>query len=235
MSTTGTTDETGPDGPTGRPLDPAPAGSAAPAGSPAKAGAAVPANEAVPAAPVAVGTPSAVGVALLLCVALVGLGVVVLRELLVGREVAGTVLVPGGPWLAPLLASATSVVQGRTAVVVGLGGLLLGGLLVASALSGRPVQSVRLGSSNPLDVPVDLDGRGVAAIAAEAALADDEVGTSRASAGRRRVVVDVSVDPRDSHDEASLAADLTRRVGGRLADLQPQPKVRVRVHGAVPR
>lgn len=201
----------------------------------APAAGAVPANHAVPAAPVAVGTPSAVPVALLLCAALVGLGVVLLRELLVGREVAGTVLVPGEPWLAPSLASATSVVQGTTAVLVGLGGLLLAVLLVAAALAGRPERSVRLGSSNPLDVPVDLDGHGVAAIAAEAALADDEVGTSRASAGRRRVVVDVSVDPRDSHDETTLAADLTRRVTERLADLQPQPRVRVRVHGAVPR
>lgn len=223
MTTTGTTTSDVPDAPTGGLPAPAPAQPA------------VPANEAVPAAPVAVGTPSAVAVSLLLCLALVGLGAVLLRELVVGREVAGSVLVPGEEWLGPLLASATSVVQGRTAALVGLGGLLLGVLLVASALAGRPVQSVRLGSRNPLDVPVDLDGRGVAAIAAEAALADDEVGTSRASAGRRRVVVDVSVDPRDSHDEASLAADLTRRVGERLADLQPQPKVRVRVHGAVPR
>lgn len=195
----------------------------------------VPVNQAVPAAAVAVGTPSVVAVALLLCLALVGLGVVLLRELLVGREVAGSVLVPGEPWLAPLLASATSVVQGTTALLVGLGGLVLGVLLVASALASRPTRSVRLGSSNPLDVPVDLDGQGVAAIAAEAALADDEVGTSRASAGRRRVQVDVSVDPRDHHDEQALADDLTRRVTERLAGLQPPPKVRVRVHGAVPR
>ncbi|WP_380169240.1 hypothetical protein [Jannaschia sp. R86511] len=210
----------------------APSGGA-PAGP--DAAAAVPPHEAVPAARVAVGTPSVAALALLLCLGLVGLGAVLLRELLVGREVAGSVLVPGEPWLAPLLASATAVVQGRVAVLVGVVGLVLGALLVGSALAGRPARSVRLGSSNPLDVPVDLDGRGVAAIAAEAALADDEVGTSRASAGRRRVVVDVSVDPRDSHDEAALAADLTRRVGERLEGLQPRPRVRVRVHGAVPR
>lgn len=195
----------------------------------------VPPEEAVPTAPVAVGTPSAVAVSTLLCLALVALGVVLLRELLVDRELAGTVLVPGEPWVAPLLASATSVVQGEQAALAGLVGMVLGVLLVAAAVANRPPRSVRLGSTDRSAVPVDLDHHGVASIAADAALQDPEVGTSRASAGRRRVRVDVSVDPRDAHDEAALAADLSRRVQERLQDLEHRPRVQVRVHGAVPR
>lgn len=209
------------------------AGPARPGGDPARI--VVAPGQAVPAAPVAVGTPSAVAVAVLLCLGLVALGVVLLRELLVGREVAGTVLVPGEPWLGPLLGSATSVVRGDVAALVGLGGLFLGAVLVAAALAGRPRRSIRLAARDDHEVPVDLDQRGVASLAADAALQDPEVGTSRAAASRRRVVVDVSVDPRDEHDEAALAAALRSRVGERLGDLQPQAKVRVRVHGAVRR
>lgn len=192
-------------------------------------------SSAVPVAAPPVGTPAVVGVAVLLCLALVGLGVVALREVLIGRQVAGTALVPGEPWLAPLLSSATSVVQGSTAALAGAAGLLLGALLVATAVASRPRRTVRLASRHGLDVPVDVDLRGIASIAADAALADDEVGTSRASAGRRRILVDVSVDPRDSHDEAAVAAGVSARVLERLQDLEPLPKVRVRVHGAVPR
>lgn len=192
-------------------------------------------EDAVPTAGPPMGAPPVAAVALLLCAALVALGVVALREVLVGREVLGAVLVPGEPWLAPLLGSATSLVQGTTAALAGAAGLVLGYLLVAAAVTGRPARSVRLTGRHPLDVPVDLDERGVASIAADAALADPEVGTSRARATRRRVVVDVSVDPRDPHDEPSLAAGLTELVQYRLRDLDPQPRIRVRVHGAVPR
>lgn len=189
-------------------------------------------DQAVPVAGPPLGTPSVVPVAVLLCLALVGLGVVALREVLVGRQVAGTTLVPGDAWLGPLLRSATSLVQGGSAVLAGVGGLLLGVLLVMLAVAARPRPSARLAARHPMDVPVDVDLRGVAALAADAALVDAEVGTSRATARPRRVVVDVSVDPRDSHDEARLAAGVTERVAERLRDLDPSPKVRVRVHGA---
>jgi hypothetical protein len=217
-------DVEGPVGGTTRPVG----GSTVAAGEPT-------ADQVVPVAPLRVGTPPAAGVAVVLCAALVVLGVVALRELVVGREVAGTVPVPGDPWLAPLLGSATAVVAGTTAVLVGAAGMVLGVLLVAAAVAGRPPRGVRLVARHPLDVPVDLDLRGVAALAAEAALADDEVETSRASATRRRVTVDVSVDPREPHDEAALVRAVTARVQDRLVDVDPQPVLRVRVHGAVAR
>lgn len=210
-----------------------PEDTSAPSSDPSGANGGPDPRQAVPAAPVAVGTPSAVPVALLLCLGLVALGVLLLRELLVGREVAGTVLLPGEPWFGPLLTSATSVVPGDVAALAGAGGLVLGVLLVAAAVSSRPRRSIRLGAKDEHAVPVDLDGRGVSSLAADAALQHPEVGTSRAGASGRRVVVDVSVDPRDDHDESELATELTRRVGERLGDLQPRPKVRVRVHGAV--
>jgi hypothetical protein len=192
-------------------------------------------EEAVPAAPVPRGAPPGAAVALLLCVALVGLGVVALREVLVGRELPGLGSVPGEAWLAPSLTGATSLVQGWGAVLVGATGLVLGGLLVAAAVAGRPARGIRLVGRHRLDVPLDLDQRGVAALAADAALKDPEVLMSRARAGPRRVVVDVSVDPRDPHDESSLSAGLTSLVEDRLGDLEPCPRVQVRMHGAVPR
>lgn len=178
-----------------------------------------------------VGTPPAAVVSVLLCLALLGLGVVLLRDVLVGREVAGRVLVPGEPWLAPLAASATAVLQGRLAVAAGVAGVLLALVLLVVALRRRPPRAVRLHGPGEDSLPLDVDGSGVAALAADAALADDAVESSRAVAGRRSVQVRVVVDPRDQVDTRALSTAVGEQVRERLDGLHPAPRVQVRVHG----
>lgn len=178
------------------------------------------------------GVPAAVPVAVVLDLALLCLGVVLLRELLVGREVAGDVLVPGEPWLAPALGSATSVLAGTTAAVAGASIAVLGALLLLLALARRPRRTATLGGGA---TPVHLPWRSVAALAADAALRADEVEASRASASGRSVVVDVTLDPRVPHDPAAVRADVTGRVEEVLDGLERPVRVRVRTHGVVPR
>ncbi|WP_336921353.1 DUF6286 domain-containing protein [Aquipuribacter sp. SD81] len=188
----------------------------------------------VPTAGVPLGVPAVAGVAVVLCLALVAAGVVLLREVLVDRVVAGRVLVPGEPWLAPAAEEATGVVQGTLTVGVGAVSALVGLLLLVLAVRRRP----RLGTAwRPADaeLPLWVSGAGVAAVAADAALAADPVETSRARARRRRVDVDVSVDPRDGHGRSAVETDVRERVEQALRGLATQPRVRVHVHGAVAR
>ena len=188
--------------------------------------------ETLPAAAAPVLLAPAAAVSVLLCLGLVALGVLALREALLGREVAGTVLVPGEAWFSPLLGSATSVVPGTVAVASGAAAALLGLLLLVLALRPRRVRTLRLVDPTGSGVPIDLDPADVGDLAADTALADGEVGASRAHADRRRVGLHLTVDPRDSHDVAALTTATLARVDLRLADIRPTPRVRVTVHGA---
>jgi len=188
--------------------------------------------EALPAAAAPVLLAPAAAVSVLLCLGLIALGVLALREALLGREVAGTVLVPGEAWFSPLLGSATSVVPGTVAVLSGTAAALLGLLLLVLALRPRRVRTLRLVDPTGSGVPIDLDPADVGDLAAHTALADGEVGTSRAHADRRRVGLHLTVDPRDPHDVAALTTATLGRVDRRLADVRPTPRVRVTVHGA---
>lgn len=189
------------------------------------------AEQILPAARAAVGIPTAAWLGVLLSVALIALGLTLLREVLVGRTVADTVPVPGEPWLGPVLSDATSVVTGTTAVVVGSAAAVLGVMLLVAALTRRPRLTMGLLPHRVGDLVVEVDARSVAALAADAALRHPDVVTSRASATRRRLVMDVSTDPRDQHDEATLVAEVIALVDGVLVDLQPQLRSQVRVHG----
>lgn len=209
--------------------DPAAVATGAPVGA-VPAGAA-PVDVVPPAAAPVLLAPAAV-VSVLLCLGLVGLGVLALREALLGREVAGAVLVPGEPWFAPLLASATSVVPGAVAVASGVAAALLGVILLVLALRPRRVRTLRLVDPTGAGVPIDLDPADVGDLAAQTALADGEVVTSRARADRRHIGLHLTVDPRDPHDVAALTAAALDRVERRLADIRPAPRVRVTVHGA---
>uniref|UniRef100_UPI0030EBB139 DUF6286 domain-containing protein n=1 Tax=Aquipuribacter hungaricus TaxID=545624 RepID=UPI0030EBB139 len=191
-----------------------------------------PASEVLPPAAAPAGVPAAAVLATLLCLALVALGLLALREVTAGREVGGQVVVPGEPWAAPLLASATEVVPGTTAVAAGAAGLVVGLLLLLVALRPRPARTVRLVDPAGRGVPLDLDPGSVARLAADTALGEDEVLSSRGRADRRRVAVHVTVDPRDAHDVRSLTASTAQRVAARLEGLQPAPRVGVHVHGA---
>ena len=188
--------------------------------------------ETLPAAAAPVLLAPAAAVSVLLCLGLIALGVLALREALLGREVAGTVLVPGEAWFSPLLGSATSVVPGTVAVLSGTAAALLGLLLLVLALRPRRVRTLRLVDPTGSGVPIDLDPADVGDLAAHTALADGEVGTSRAHADRRRVGLHLTVDPRDPHDVAALTTATLGRVDRRLADVRPTPRVRVTVHGA---
>lgn len=178
-----------------------------------------------------VGTPGVAAVSIVLVLALLGLGTVLLRELLVSTAVNGEVLVPGDPWLAPVAASATGVIRSSLTLAVAVAVGLLGLLLVVSALKPRPSPTSRLVGDDDAAISFDVDERGLTALAADAALGVTEVETSRASGGRRRMVVHVSVDPRAGYDRSAIAGQVSRLVQERLSGLRPPPRVAVRVHG----
>lgn len=178
-----------------------------------------------------VGIPGVALVSVLLALALLGLGAVLLRELLVSTSVNGEVLVPGDPWLAPVASSATGIIRSSLTMVVAVAGGLLGLLLVVLALKPRPSPTSRLVGDDDAAISFDVDEPGLAALAADAALGVTEVETSRATGSRRRMVVHVCVDPRAGYDNSAIAGPVSRLVQERLSGLLPPPRVAVRVHG----
>lgn len=182
-----------------------------------------------------VDVPTVVLVAVLLCVALVGLGLVALRDALVGRTLDSRVLVPGDAWL-PYLLERSTLVPGDAVVVGGVGAAVLGLTLVVVAFLPRPPRTLLLRVTAPgggPGLPVHVERPAVADLAADAALDVSEVDSSRAVVRRRRVAVHVTVDPRDPHDARVIADAVAERVRDRLRDLRPTPVVRVRVHGVM--
>lgn len=151
----------------------------------------------------------------ILAVLLAALGVILIRDALIGLDVLG-----GPAWLT----AALDGVGGSTAewwmVPAGVAVALLGVWMVVTALRPRSRKTVPVTSATG----VFLRTRDVARLASDAAGEVDGVLSAASTASRRAVIVTVR-----STATAGIAGEVGDAVRRRLAPLETPPQVRVRV------
>lgn len=177
---------------------------------------AAPQQMSVRAAPVPVAAAAASKVAVVLAIVLAALGVVAVRDAVVGLGWAS-----GSTWL-PVAADA---VDGFAPVdwltIAGVAVVLIGLLLVVLALKPRRRTAVAVSAQTPMYLTVD----GIAALAGAAARDIAGVVDARASSSRRRVIVRCRVTRDDS---GAMRATIAEAVTRNLSTLQNPPRVVVR-------
>ena len=177
-----------------------------------------PAPQQVPlrAAPVPVAAAAASKVAVVLSILLAALGVVAVRDAVVGLGWAS-----GSQWLPVAADAVDGFAPADWVTVAGVAVVLIGLLLVVLALKPRRRTAVAVTAQTPMYLTVD----GIAALAGAAARDVAGVVDARATSSRRRVVVRCRVTGDDS---GALRAGITDAVTRSLSALQSPPRVVVR-------
>jgi hypothetical protein len=153
----------------------------------------------------------------LMALMLIGLGVVGVRDALLGAGV-----IDGSLWIPAVLRRFDGLVAGTWLMPVGVVALVLGLFCIALALKPRRRRTVDVDA----DSMVYLDVREVARIASVAAESVPGVLGAKTSATRRRVAVRCSVTGPVPHDS------IERAVAGELAQLTRPPRIRVKTRTA---
>ncbi|TRW86350.1 hypothetical protein FK535_07795 [Mycolicibacterium sp. 018/SC-01/001] len=167
-------------------------------------------------APVPVAAAAASKVAVVLAILLAALGVVAVRDAIVGLGWAS-----GSTWL-PAVADAVDGFEAADwLTVAGVAAVLVGLALIVLALKPRRRTAVAVTAQTPMYLTVD----GVAALAGAAARDVPGVVDARATSSRRRVVIRCRVT-RDDRD--AVRGIITDAVTRRLSPLQSPPRVVVR-------
>ncbi len=167
-------------------------------------------------APAPVAAAAASKVAVLLAILLAALGVVAVRDAVVGLGWAS-----GATWLP----AAADAIDGFEPVdwltIAGVAVVLIGLLLIVLALKPRRRTAVAVSAQTPMYVTVD----GIAALAGTAARDIAGVVDARATSSRRRVVVRCRVTRDDSGAMRTTISDAVTRS---LSSLQNPPRVVIR-------
>ena len=167
------------------------------------------------AAPLAPAAASYAGAAL--AVVVLALGVVGIRDALVSVGWTG-----GQRWIPEVLAAVDGAEPASWTAAAGVGVAVLGAVLIVAAVMPRKRRSVRAAANTA----VYLDLTEVARLAAAAAESVAGVADARSTATRRTLTVRCAVT---GTPEAGLSAAVRDAVSAELGELQPSPRIRVRL------
>ena len=164
-----------------------------------------------------VAAPAASGVAVVLAVAVIGLGVVALRDVLIA---AGAIA--GVPWIVSALNYLDGLRVQNWTLVAGVGVAVLGVLLVGSA--AKPRRRTHL----PLSVPGTwITARDIARLASSSARSITGVAAASAGGSGRKITLTVTVMA--GYDAALIKDAAHATVTKALAPMARLPRVRVRI------
>lgn len=164
-----------------------------------------------------VGVGAAPLIGQLLALALISIGVVAIRDVLVATGV-----ITGQPWIPTAIAAVDGLTPQPWLVAAAVAAIILGVVVLIAALKPRPRKVVPLTSATG----VYLRTGDVATVAQHAAADVDGITHARASATQRAVTV--TADTTAPHDlQRAVRAAVTQAVTEALAGLERPPTVKV--------